>query len=234
MLAAFITINANAETIHEKYGKLDINIKIPKDYIRIDNSDTDVAQIIKAGVPKTNYLFAGLANKSSLLGKTGGVPQSLYPYILVQTMKAAAINGVSADLMRKLRLSYETSGGDFIETIDSVKASEIRTRIGRAAEARAGSEVKILKPIIVPAGVISKSKNHATILAFGKVKALSKNTNVEIDVVATMTLIEVDGLPVFLYVYAKDKGDKQSVNKVAALTQKVRSGISSAVQKANN
>ena len=234
IIATFITINGYAQTVNEKYGKLDIKIKIPNDYIRIDKSDTDFAQIMKAGVPKTNHLFAGYASKSSLLGRTGGVPQSPYPYFMVQTMKAAALNGVPKELMEKLLLNIETSGGSFIKTIDSVKAAEIRARIGRAAEARAGGEVKLFKPIVIPAGVLSKSQNHVTTLAFGKFKALSKDSNVNIDVVMTMSVIDVDGLPVFLFVYAKDQGDKQSVSKVAALTKEVRGGISSALTKHNN
>ena len=72
-----------------------------------------------------------------------------------------------------------------------------------------------------------RSASHTTLLAFGNVKALSKDNSVSINVVMTTTIMDIDGLPVFFYVYARDTKDKASIERVIALTKKVRLGITS-------
>jgi hypothetical protein len=66
-----------------EYGRVSIIINAPTQFVRIDDSATDIAAIAKACTPTGNHLFAAYADKSSLLGRTGGHTPSPYPYFML-------------------------------------------------------------------------------------------------------------------------------------------------------
>ena len=219
--------HAAAQSVEYGFENLKFQFAPPADFIRTDDTKTDLAEATKAAVPATNHLFAAYVNRSNLLGREGGAAPTAIPYFLIQTMKAAVtgvgIRGFSTrDQIKKITAM---TPGQYENVVDPKTIDQLRNAVSEKSKPQLGQDFKVAKVGMTPIGVVSKSDTHVTILISGSAEYQQNGITAVGKVVGTMTTLEINSLPIMLYVYDLDDDTKARVKSVIQLTETIRKGI---------
>ncbi len=224
MLMHAVSQEAARSTAYE-FENLKFHIVPPADYMRVDDTDTDIAEMIKAGVPASNHLFAAYSSRSNILGRKGGAASSGMPYFMLQAVKRIVTGkGVAGFTTKEFLEDVSKMANLSVDKLDPNGVEKLRTAVNEKAKIRHGDEF-VKKVGMTPIGTVSKSDTHTTILVAGWADTQSEGVTVKLESMGTMTVLNVNALPLLLYVFVMDDGTEKSVKEVIKLTDGIRVNI---------
>jgi hypothetical protein len=139
--------------------------------------------------------------------------------------KKAAQEGIKGGTINDLFDFFADKVGNNNEiNANSNEVEAIRKRIQAAASARTPGIITNT-PTASPIGILDRDSTHITILMAGVSSNTYQGKTENINVLTTMTVLNIGGIPMFVYVY--DIYDNPSaLAKIKLLTQQIVSSIS--------
>lgn len=208
-----------------KSGNLRMVFSPGGDFARIDNIESPVSRILKAGVPKENLLLASYVHKQAFDAEyRANADKKALPYYIIQTSKSATIMEVGSYPIKELVDTVAKGHRLILEDSFGIGVKDAAVKIQAACDKEAlGADVSQVG--LRSIGVIHRTETTLTLLMRGTIDVLVGDKLQSLSSDCTMTIMGVDSFPVYLYVYYPDNGEKDSVEKVVQMTKQIRDSI---------
>jgi hypothetical protein len=206
------------------FGNFSMSYTPPEGFVRYDDTQTDLAEMAKAAVPSSNALLGAYVDKANALGAKGGKPVTHMPYFMCQIIRQYAIAGLKGKKPEEIIATLSKQSDEILSIAKLEDLSAIRRAIEEKAKPRVNG-INLLAPQLTSVGLLERGTQHVTFLLMGNASAEIEGVVTKYNLIATMTVEIVNGIPIFLYVYDDDDGSSLEGTKIKALTSRIRKGI---------
>jgi hypothetical protein len=207
-----------------EYNKVAFNFSSPSDFERIDQGDSPFAVMARMTTPESNALLAAYILRKNRVSASN-LDGNVTPYFLIQVGKETSAGKA---------LNSKQMAGFFdamSENLSTIFYDDDAARLRQDAKANLAAAMAHLKiegspaaPTMITLGVSSRSDRHLTILVVGTQTIKKPDASYDSSLLASITIMNVGGFPVFLYVYSGEPSEK-ALSELVELTDQVRSGF---------
>jgi hypothetical protein len=227
LFLGFLVFSSLSRGEQQRYdlNSLHFAVDPPENFIRVDDK-SPLGQIANLTVPATNHQFAVYVDRAGLLSNRSGSEPTIFPYFVVQTVIKATLEKGMETPISSVITSIAASAEDLLVASVPAATIAIRQKMDAKLREKFGLDYLTKRVGAQSIGTIYRSDKRVTILLSAEVEYEIEKQPEFVKSVCTMSMIDINSLPVMIYVYERDDGSDTSIDKLIKTTDAICSGIS--------